>query len=126
MQSFAELCNLDFVLNNCKKNYSVCAQATIRSVLILNEGASRRLAGILVGVFAVIETVLCQGLINMIPKAVFTGVLFKVAWARISNSGYLEFELDFLPSKFPISLQTLKGSFSAVSTPSFARKYSLE
>jgi SulP family sulfate permease len=56
------------------------AQATIRSVLILNEGASRRLAGVLVGVFAVIELLLCQGLINLIPKAVFTGVLFKVAY----------------------------------------------
>jgi len=56
------------------------AQATIRSVLILNEGASRRLAGVLVGVFAVIEMLLCQGLINLIPKAVFTGVLFKVAY----------------------------------------------
>jgi SulP family sulfate permease len=73
------------------------AQATIRSVLILNEGASRRLAGILVGVFAVIETVLCQGLINMIPKAVFTGVLFKVAYDVIDWDPFSRYVGGYFP-----------------------------
>ncbi len=56
------------------------AQATIRSVLMLKEQATLRLAGVMVGVFVLIELVLFQGLITMIPKAVFVGVLLKVGW----------------------------------------------
>merc|ERR1711988_373608 len=54
------------------------AQATIRSVLILNEGARTRLAGVCVGVFAIIEMVALQSLVAKIPAAVFSGVLLKV------------------------------------------------
>jgi len=49
------------------------AQATIRSVLLIKEGATLRLAGILVGIFVLIEMVLFQNLIGLIPKAVFAG-----------------------------------------------------
>lgn len=56
------------------------AQATIRSVLILKEGATLRLAGILVGVFVLVEMVLFQNYISLIPQAVFAGLLFKVGW----------------------------------------------
>ena len=56
------------------------AQATIRSVLILNEGAMTRLAGVMVGVFVLIEMLTFQDLIGMIPKAVFSGVLIKVGY----------------------------------------------
>jgi len=56
------------------------AQATIRSVLMLKESATLRLSGIMVGVFVLIEMVLFQEWINMIPKAVFVGVLFKVGY----------------------------------------------
>ncbi len=56
------------------------AQATIRSVLIVKEKATWRLAGILVGVFALIEMLLFQNLINLIPQAVFTGILIKVGY----------------------------------------------
>ena len=47
---------------------------------------------------------------------------WKVHWARISSSRYFEVELDFLPSKFlnSESLLNLRGSFLAVSTPTFA------
>jgi len=54
------------------------AQATIRSVLILKEGATMRIAGILVGVFVIVELVLFKDLITAIPQAVFAGILFKV------------------------------------------------
>merc|ERR1712048_403780 len=54
------------------------AQATIRSVLILNEGARTRLAGVCVGVFAIVEMVALQSLVGKIPAAVFSGVLLKV------------------------------------------------
>ena len=56
------------------------AQATIRSVLMLKEKAGLRLAGVMVGVFVLVELVLFQDLITMIPKAVFVGVLMKVGW----------------------------------------------
>jgi len=56
------------------------AQATIRSVLMLKERATLRLAGIMVGVFVLVEIVLFQHLINQIPKAVFVGVLIKVGY----------------------------------------------
>lgn len=56
------------------------AQATIRSILIINEGACYRWAGVLVGVFALIEMILLQDVITLIPKAVFVGVLIKVGW----------------------------------------------
>ena len=56
------------------------AQATIRSVLMLKEGASLRLAGIMVGIFVIIEMILFQDFLNQIPKAVFVGVLFKVGY----------------------------------------------
>lgn len=56
------------------------AQATIRSVLIIKEGATLRLAGVLVGVFVLIEMILFQNLINLIPQAVFTGILLKVGY----------------------------------------------
>ena len=56
------------------------AQATIRSVLMLKENATLRLSGIMVGVFVLVEMVLFQDLINLIPKAVFVGVLIKVGY----------------------------------------------
>ena len=56
------------------------AQATIRSVLIIKEKATLRLAGVLVGVFALLEMILLQDTINLIPQAVFSGILFKVGY----------------------------------------------
>ena len=56
------------------------AQATIRSVLMVKEKASLRLAGIMVGIFVLIEIMLFQDLLNQIPKAVFVGVLIKVGY----------------------------------------------
>jgi SulP family sulfate permease len=56
------------------------AQATIRSVLILKENATLRLAGVMVGVFVFLEIALFKEYINFIPQAVFAGVLFKVGY----------------------------------------------
>ena len=56
------------------------AQATIRSVLILNEGATWRLAGTMVGIFVLAEMLLFQDYISNIPVAVFAGILFKVGY----------------------------------------------
>jgi sulfate permease, SulP family len=56
------------------------AQATIRSVLILKEGATMRLAGVAAGLFVLVEMLALQDLIAMIPTAVFSGVLIKVGY----------------------------------------------
>merc|ERR1719444_290350 len=54
------------------------AQATIRSVLILNEGAVTRMAGIFAGLLTIIEMAALRSLVSKIPQCVLTGVLFKV------------------------------------------------
>jgi SulP family sulfate permease len=53
------------------------AQATIRSVLLVKEGAKSRSAGVFVGVFALLGLLVFSKLIGMITAAVFVGVLFK-------------------------------------------------
>ncbi|HEY4655610.1 MAG TPA: SulP family inorganic anion transporter [Cyclobacteriaceae bacterium] len=53
------------------------AQATIRSVLLIKEGAQTRLAGVLIGVFALISILLLKDYLTLVPAAVFIGVLFK-------------------------------------------------
>lgn len=53
------------------------AQATIRSVLLLKEGAQTRLAGVLVGIFALMGFIVFKDLIILVPSAVFVGVLLK-------------------------------------------------
>lgn len=55
-------------------------QASIRSVMMIKEGATMRLAGIMVGVFVILEMMLLLDFISMIPKAVFIGILLKVGW----------------------------------------------
>ena len=56
------------------------AQATIRSVLILKEGATMRIAGVAVGLFVIIEMLALQEMIALIPSAVFSGILIKVGY----------------------------------------------
>ena len=56
------------------------AQATIRSVLVIKEGGTLRLAGVCIGLFVLAEMVLLSDLIAMIPQAVFAGILFKVGY----------------------------------------------
>lgn len=53
------------------------AQATIRSVLLLKEGAQTRLAGVFVGVFALLGFLIFGKLISLITSAVFVGILLK-------------------------------------------------
>jgi hypothetical protein len=55
-------------------------QATIRSVLILKEGGTMSLAGGAAGVFVMVEMLIFKELVKLIPKAVFSGILFKVGY----------------------------------------------
>ena len=54
------------------------AQATIRSVLLIKEGAQTRLAGVLIGVFALLSIIVFKDYLSLVPAAVFVGVLVKV------------------------------------------------
>ena len=56
------------------------AQATIRSVLLLKEGADSRLAGVFVGIFALIFILFFGHWITLIPSAVFIAILLKAGW----------------------------------------------
>ncbi len=56
------------------------AMATERSVMAVREGATGRVAGVAVGVFAFIQLLLLQDVIAYIPEAVFSGVLFRLGW----------------------------------------------
>lgn len=55
-------------------------QASIRSVLMTKEGATMRLAGAMVGVFVIIEMLMLQSWLALIPQAAFVGILMKVGW----------------------------------------------
>jgi SulP family sulfate permease len=73
------------------------AQATIRSVLLVKEGATLRLAGILVGVFALIEMLIFQQWIQLVPKAVFAGVLIKVGYDVFDWVPFQQFVRQIFP-----------------------------
>jgi SulP family sulfate permease len=64
------------------------AQATIRSVLLIKEGAQTRLAGVLIGVFALLSIFLFKDYMMLVPAAVFIGVLLK--------AGLDVFDKDFI------------------------------
>lgn len=56
------------------------AQATERSVLMVHEGAQTRLANFLVGVFVISFLALFIDYVELIPMAVFAGILMKVGY----------------------------------------------
>merc|ERR1711943_91893 len=86
------------------------AQATIRSVLILNEGAMTQMAGIFAGLLTIFEMAVLQTLVARIPQCVLTGVLFKV--------GYDCF--DWVPFLTYINTKILRKEHPGASDPSKA------
>jgi len=86
------------------------AQATIRSVLILNEGAMTQMAGCIAGLLTIIEMAALQSLVSQIPQCVLTGVLFKV--------GYDCF--DWIPVFTYINTQILRKEHPGATDPSRA------
>jgi len=56
------------------------AQATIRSVLLLKEGAKTRMAGVFVGIFSLILIFAFGNYIALVASAIFVGVLIKAGW----------------------------------------------
>jgi SulP family sulfate permease len=66
------------------------AQATIRSVLLIKEGAKTRLVGVYLGIFTLLGFLVFAPYISMIAKAIFVGILFKAG-------------MDVFDRDFPIS-----------------------
>jgi SulP family sulfate permease len=64
------------------------AQATIRSVLLLKEGAQTRAAGVMMGALVLIFLLFFKDAISLIPAAVFAGVLIKAGW-DVSDRDFL-------------------------------------
>lgn len=77
------------------------AQATIRSVLLFKEGAKTRFASVMAGIFTLLGFIVFRDYVSLITKAVFIGVLLKVALDV--------FERDFVISYFR---EKWFGSFS--------------
>jgi len=88
------------------------AQATIRSVLILNEGAMTQMAGCAAGLLTIFEMAALQSLVSKIPQSVLTGVLFKV--------GYDCF--DWNPVFIYINTQILRKEHPGASDPAQANE----
>ena len=93
------------------------AQATIRSVLILKEGGTMSLAGGAAGVFVMFEMMVFKELVKLIPKAVFSGILFKVGYEvfdftpiSIYLKKYIESSLDTRRSTDALKRRHLKAS----------------
>jgi SulP family sulfate permease len=92
------------------------AQATIRSVLMVKEGAAFRWAGVLVGIFALVEILIFQDLIKLIPQAVFSGVLIKVGYDVFDWLPFRIFLTSFfsdgkqVPRVYPIELAIIVGT----------------
>lgn len=66
-------------------------QASIRSVMMIQEGATLRLAGALVGVFVLLQLFLFQNILSFIPTAVFSGILLKVGWNVIDKEPFIAY-----------------------------------
>jgi hypothetical protein len=75
------------------------AQATIRSVLILKEGGTMRLAGTAAGVFVMVEMLIFQSFVKLIPQAVFTGVLFKVGYDVFDFEPFIIYVKHFIEAR---------------------------
>lgn len=65
------------------------AQATIRSVLLIKEGAQSRVAGVLIGVFALLSIIAFKDYLALVPAAVFMGVLLK-AGLDVSDKDFIK------------------------------------
>lgn len=97
------------------------AQATIRSVLILNEGAMTRMAGVFAGLLTIFEMAVLQGLIAMIPQCVLTGVLFKVGYDCFDWTPFLTYiNTKILRKQHPGATDPSKASDPVVTHAAFA------
>ena len=91
------------------------AQATIRSVLLLKEGAKTRLAGVFVGIFTFIGIFIFKDLITLVAYSIFIGILIKAGWDVFER----DFILDFLKDKKKYLPQMLLVLYTTILTVFF-------
>jgi len=97
------------------------AQATIRSVLILNEGAVTRMAGVFAGLLTIIEMAALQSLVAKIPQCVLTGVLFKVGYDCFDWGPFLTYiNTKLLQKEHPGATDASKANDPVVTHVAFA------
>jgi SulP family sulfate permease len=97
------------------------AQATIRSVLILNEGAMTRVAGVAAGALTIFEMAALQSLVARIPQCVLTGVLFKVGYDCFDWVPFLTYiNTKILRKEHPGATDPSKASDPVVTHAAFA------
>merc|ERR1711959_330193 len=97
------------------------AQATVRSVLILNEGAMTRMAGVFAGLLTIIEMAALQSLVSKIPQCVLTGVLFKVGYDCFDWVPFLTYiNTKILRKEHPGATDPSKASDPVVTHAAFA------
>jgi sulfate permease, SulP family len=89
------------------------AQATIRSVLLIREGAQTRLAGVLIGVFALLSIIVFIDYLALVPAAVFIGVLLK-AGLDVSDKDFIRHYM--LLKWFKVSQRNIQLGFIAFTT----------
>lgn len=77
------------------------AQATIRSVLLIKEGAQTRLAGVLIGIFALLSIILFKDYLALVPAAVFVGVLLK-AGLDVFDKDFPTYYMQYQWFNFPM------------------------
>merc|ERR1719387_313577 len=96
------------------------AQATIRSVLILNEGAVTRMAGIFAGLLTIFEMAALQSLVSKIPQCVLTGVLFKVGYDCFDWVPFLTYiNTKILRKEHPAATDSSNASYPVVTHAAF-------
>ncbi|MBX2966758.1 MAG: SulP family inorganic anion transporter [Cyclobacteriaceae bacterium] len=89
------------------------AQATIRSVLLIKEGAQTRFAGVVLGVFVLVSIFLLKDLLALVPAAVFVGVLLK-AGLDVSDK---DFPSAYLQNRwFKMPMRNIQLGFIAFTT----------
>jgi SulP family sulfate permease len=104
------------------------SQATVRSVLILKEGATGRIASFLVGVFVLLQLFFFQGLLERIPKAVFIGVVLKIAYDIVDWKPLQLYWREIFSSQspikiFPLDEGELKGEQLRKNLKNFASRH---
>jgi SulP family sulfate permease len=92
------------------------AQATIRSVLLIKEGAQTRLAGVLIGVFALLSILVFKDYLALVPAAVFVGVLLK-AGLDVCDKDFPSYYLQYQWFQSPVrNIQLLFILYTTVMT----------
>jgi sulfate permease, SulP family len=66
------------------------AQATIRSVLLINEGAKTRMAGVFVGIFTFVGIFVLKDFIASVSYVIFVGILIKAGWDVFESQYFMD------------------------------------